>query len=204
MAKEEKQEKLEFKTSVKMVKPFDYDKVYEINKLQAQKEIVEMRRQQLLKAMKDAKPEQIEQQLTNSIIRDNAFSTIMTDIVNNFEFDIDPKQIEFVRNSIKKAQPNIPDKSLDIIVDHTIKRDLVFFHLSRKWDLTVSNKEVKDSLQAYYKATNEPIREMLNDKQKFESVRMTIFNEKIMNEILKRFKIKINPELIERKEQTKN
>lgn len=204
MAKEEKQEKLEFKTSVKMVKPFDYDKVYEINKLQAQKEIVEMRRQQLLKAMKDAKPEQIEQQLTNSIIRDNAFSTIMTDIVNNFEFDIDPKQIEFVRNSIKKAQPNIPDKSLDIIVDHTIKRDLVFFHLSRKWDLTVSDKEVKDSLQAYYKATNEPIREMLNDKQKFESVRMTIFNEKIMNEILRRFKIKINPELIERKEQTKN
>jgi hypothetical protein len=47
-------------------------------------------------------------------------------------------------------------------------------------------------LNGYYKSTNQPIRELLNNKEKFEKIRTSIFNEKISRELLLRFKVKLN------------
>jgi hypothetical protein len=40
--------------------------------------------------------------------------------------------------------------------------------------------------------SNEPIRDYLENKEKFQGIKEMLLHEKIVNEILKRFKIKFN------------
>jgi hypothetical protein len=47
-------------------------------------------------------------------------------------------------------------------------------------------------LENYYKLSNEPIRDYLENKDKFQGIKNMLLHEKIVNEILKRFKFKFN------------
>ena len=60
------------------------------------------------------------------------------------------------------------------------------------WDKKNKKNNKKKSLDNYYQKTNSPIRDILNDKNKFESIRQIMLNERISIELLNRFKVKFN------------
>jgi hypothetical protein len=55
--------------------------------------------------------------------------------------------------------------------------------------VSVSDQEVDQVLEERYKVTNEPIRDIKNDKNKYENIRLQILNNKVINEIGYRFHV---------------
>ena len=84
------------------------------------------------------------------------------------------------------------DKTLQDIATTTLKRNLLFNELAKIWDIRITDQDVKKSLDNYYQKTNMPIRDILNDNNKFESVRQIMLNERIAIELLHRFKVNFN------------
>jgi hemerythrin superfamily protein len=63
----------------------------------------------------------------------------------------------------------------------------------------VSDQEVNDSLEQYYKFSNQSIRPYKEDKNKFEGIRNVMLEEKISNELIRRFsKIRLDHESIKK------
>ena len=181
-------------STIKQIKDLNYDEKFVIKNLSADKRILEMHRERLSKILKDRKPEEIERQISDMVIRDNAFSMIMESIVKCFEFNMDASEVQKIADSLKTNEfyASYPAETLTKIADHIIKRDLIFSELARLWDIRVSDNEVNESLNGYYKATNESIRSYLNDKEKFENVRNVIIGEIITQEMLRRFKFTLD------------
>lgn len=183
-----------YKSKIHLKNKFSYDQQITITELRSDQKMVEAHKARLTSIMKDAKPEELQKQLTHLVIRDNAFSMIMGDIISkSYEFEIDPLDIVPLKEKIVLAYENkLSDEQVINIAEHIIKKDLIFNELAKLWDISVSDTEISDSLQKFYKATNQSIREYTTDKAKFETVRDVILNEKITQEILKRFKVNID------------
>ncbi len=194
-------------SKIKMLKKLDYTKIYEINKLYADKNTLEMHQQKLKEILKNPTKEDLDKQVFNLVVKDNSINVILQDIItNSFEFEIDNKDIEdyktrIIANMQKAYNQNKNENLLKQINDvnfinnltnSSIKHDLVFSKLGELWDIEVTDQEVKNALDIYYKKTNLSIRDYINDKEKFDAIRMIIFNEKINNELIHRFHIKLN------------
>ncbi|SYV94076.1 Putative molecular chaperone [Mycoplasmoides gallisepticum] len=71
----------------------------------------------------------------------------------------------------------------------------------------MSDNEVKNMLDIYYEKTNQSIHDVLNDRQKFESVRSSIFEEKMVLKTISMFLIRFNmqnPNYVEESETDKS
>jgi hypothetical protein len=63
----------------------------------------------------------------------------------------------------------------------------------------VSDQDVNDSLEQYYKISNQSIRAYKEDKAKFENIRNVMLEEKLANELIRRFnKIRLDHESIKK------
>ena len=189
------------KSTVNQITPLNYDEVFELNELFADKKIIASHREHLSRILKDKSPNEIDKQVSNLIIKDNSFNLIMKNIEKNFEFNLDKDEINAIVLNIKSSPLNkkndtnekpISDDKIEMLAKNIIKRDLIFEKLGKLWDIYVTDTEVKNYLNGYYKSTNQPIRELLNNKEKFEKIRLSIFNEKIIRELLLRFKVRLN------------
>lgn len=177
----------------KKISDLDYSHSVIIDKLVGDRQAIENHRNQLKQLYKNETDEQIERRITNIVMRDNAFGKIMAEvIVKSFEFEIDPKEVEAAEKRIKENFKNIPENAVHVVAEQAIKRDLVFDELAKLWDMKVSDDEVKNSLNTYYKLSNSPINQILENKEQFEYTRRMIRDQKITQEILTRFPVKFD------------
>ena len=195
------------KSTIKKLNELDYGQEFEIKQLHADKNFIEFQRKKLKEIHPNAKPEDIDRQIANIVARNNSIDLIIEGISKHFEFIINDEDLRAFAKRIKNNVLNDVDQNmsndtmknmvkndevLKNIATSTLKRNLLFKELAKLWDVRVSDEEVKTSLDNYYAATNMPIRDILNDKAKFESVRDIMLNEKIGNELFHRFRVKFN------------
>lgn len=210
----------DIKSTIKKLNELDYGQEFEIKQLHADKDFIEFQRKKLKEIHPNVKPEDIDRQIANIVARNNSIDLIIEGISKHFEFIINDEDLRAFAKRIKNNVLNDVDQNmsndtmknmvkndevLKNIATSTLKRNLLFKELAKLWDVRVSDEEVKASLDKYYAATNMPIRDILNDKTKFESVRDIMLNEKIGNELLHRFRVKFNlPQPPKNTENSKN
>ena len=195
------------KSKIKRNSEIDYNQEFEITQLHADKGFIEYQRGKFKEIMPNASEAEIEKQITNLIARNNSVDLIIDGIYKYFDITIDDGDVKAFADRIKNnvlndKQGNISndtmkkmvadDKTLQNIAVSTLKRNLLFNELATLWDIRITDEDVKKSLDNYYQKTNMSIRDILNDKNKFESVRQIMLNERISIELLRRFKVNFN------------
>ena len=195
------------KSTIKKISEIDYSQEFELNRLQADKNFVEFQRKKIKEFMPNETAENIDKQIANIVARNNSVDMIVKGIYKHFDINIDNDDIKYFADRIKSnvlndKSENISnetmkkmvsdDKTLQNIATTSLKRNLLFNELAKIWDIRITDDDVKKSLDNYYQKTNLPIRDILNDKNKFDSVRQIMLNERIAIELLHRFKVNIN------------
>lgn len=195
------------KSKIKRNSEIDYNQEFEITQLHADKGFIDYQKGKFKELMPNASETEIEKQVTNLIARNNSVDLIIDGIYKYFDIVIDDDDVKAFAERIKNnvlndKEGNISnstmkemvsnDKVLQNIAVSTLKRNLLFNELATLWDIRITDTDVKQSLDSYYQKTNMPIRDILNDKNKFESVRQIMLNERIGIELLRRFKVNFN------------
>lgn len=195
------------KSKIKKNSEIDYNQEFEITQLHADKGFIEYQKSKFKEIMPNASDTEIEKQIANLVARNNSVDLIIDGIYKYFDIIIDDDDVKAFADRIKNnvlndKQGNISndtmkkmvtdDKTLQNIAVSTLKRNLLFNELATLWDIRITDEDVKKSLDNYYQKTNMPIRDILNDKNKFESVRQIMLNERISIELLRRFKVNFN------------
>ena len=195
------------KSKIKRNSEIDYNQEFEITQLHADKDFIEYQRSKFKEIMPNASDTEIEKQIANLVARNNSIDLIIDGIYKYFDITIVDDDVKAFADRIKNnvlndKQGNISndtmkkmvadDKTLQNIAVSTLKRNLLFNELATLWDIRITDEDVKKSLDNYYQKTNMPIRDILNDKNKFESVRQIMLNERIGIELLRRFKVNFN------------
>lgn len=195
------------KSKIKRNSEIDYNQEFEITQLHADKAFIEYQKSKFKEIMPNASETEIEKQIANLVARNNSVDLIIDGIYKYFDITIDDDDVKAFADRIKNnvlndKQGNISndtmkkmvadDKTLQNIAVSTLKRNLLFNELATLWDIRITDEDVKKSLDNYYQKTNMPIRDILNDKNKFESVRQIMLNERISIELLRRFKVNFN------------
>ncbi len=190
------------KSTAKRTKELEYNKEFVVKQLNANPNVVKQQEEQLKKMNPNATAEVIQRQVMNLVVRENVFNNVMQGIVEYYDFNLNKDEIakfeERMKNFYKDAKPEVLTK----LTENMLKKTLVYQDLSSLWDIRTNDEETKQWLQNYYKATNNPIRDIMNDKEKFDNFRQMIQDEKVTNEILMRFRnIKFDLPKKENKEQ---
>lgn len=176
------------KSTAKRTKELEYNKEFVVKQLNANPNVVKQQEEQLKKMNPNATAEVIQRQVMNLVVRENVFNNVMQGIVEYYDFKLDKDEIskfeERMKNLYKDAKPEVLTK----LTENMLKKTLVYQDLSSLWDIRTNDEETKQWLQNYYKATNNPIRDIMNDKEKFDNFRQMIQDEKVTNEILMRFR----------------
>ncbi|MBP5256918.1 MAG: hypothetical protein J6Y96_01030 [Mycoplasma sp.] len=195
------------KSTIKKNSEIDYSQEFELNRLQADKNFVEFQRKKIKEIMPNETAENIDKQVANIVARNNSVDLIIQGIYKHFDININNDDVKSFADRIKNNVLNdknenmsnetmkkmvSDDKTLQDIATTTLKRNLLFNELAKIWDIRITDQDVKKSLDNYYQKTNMPIRDILNDTNKFESVRQIMLNERIAIELLHRFKVNFN------------
>ncbi|WEK83214.1 MAG: hypothetical protein L3I91_00735 [Mycoplasma sp.] len=179
------------KSTAKQIKPLNYNEKIVITELRADQNIVEQHKARLKQMFPNDKEQDLERKITEIVARDNVFAAIMNIIVPSFSFDIKKEDTDRVITDLKKLYKDVDEKNLNMIAENVIKRDAMFVELAKLWDIFVTDEEVKEALNGYYKVTNEPIRDFLSDQQKFDNIRNLMLADKISKEMFGRFNYRI-------------
>jgi FKBP-type peptidyl-prolyl cis-trans isomerase (trigger factor) len=121
---------MEFKSKIKRIKDPDTSKELVISNLYADKQMIEAHRQRLVNIFKNDTPQQIDQKISNIVIRDNVFNAAMNEIVKSYEINYDEEEIS---NAIVKIKPQFADASdekLKNIAQKLIAKALIFRDLA--------------------------------------------------------------------------
>ncbi len=175
-------------STIKKIKDLDYNQKFEIKKLFANPDTLETQRNQMKSINPKATTDEVEKRVFNLVVRDNIFNAIMNYIVTCYEFSIEKSEIEKYSERVKTIYKNAPAEKINEITEITLKKTLVFSELAKLWDIRTTDEETKNSLQNYYKMTNNPIRDILENKNQFEGYKQMIQDQKITAEIIMRFR----------------
>lgn len=187
------------KSTIKKITTINTDKEEIIKSLRVDHQIVQLHFKRLSELFKNDTPEQISRKLQNIVVRDNLFNAIMEEVVRNFEVTYDDEEIKTVAQRLTSQFSNKKPEVITEIAKKVITKTLVFEELAKEWNITVSDQEVNDSLEQYYKFSNQSIRPYKEDKNKFEGIRNVMLEEKISNELIRRFsKIRLDHESIKK------
>ncbi|MDR2462118.1 MAG: hypothetical protein LBD05_02860, partial [Mycoplasmataceae bacterium] len=121
-----------------------------------------------------------------------------------FKFVLDEEEKKQMKELLKVAifnNTDVEEEKINDAAEKFIKKNLIFKFLKNKWEVVVTDDTVKKSLEEYYEKTNEPIRNILNNKEEFEKVKNSIVEEQIIKKILATFKIKLDLEKANKEEQ---
>lgn len=187
-----------FKSKCEKIKDIDYSKSFVISKLFADEQMVKLHQERLMKFLKNPTPEELKKHIDAIVIKENAFNLIMEYIVSCFKFDLDALEVEDFKKRFAQqfADKKFDDAVLTDISKKLISKGLSFEVIAKDNNIVVSDQEAKDYLENYYKSTNNPINEFLNDPNKFNEIKSVILEEKITQWLLTKFKIdlKLDPQ----------
>lgn len=181
------------KSTIKKIRDLDLSEKIILKEIMADKAMVQWHYDKMKATMKDKVTEQeIWRRINAIIIRDNIFNAAMEKLVNFYEFQIIEQDITEIATKLKEL---FPDRELEVLKDVAEKmliKEMIFEDLSNLWNIKVTDDEVKAALDSYYKFTNESVKNYLEDQDKFENIRKTIFEEKMANEIISRIKYELD------------
>lgn len=176
-------------------KDVDYTKIINIGRIQQPKEFVEQERNRLNQIYKTQieqnkiSPQQIEQLVQNTIVQRNVIEGVKVYLREFYELKSDDSEKNEIKEALKKQRGDTDDATLTNAADNVIYESLLMKLLGEEWKVSVSDQEVDQVLEERYKVTNEPIRDIKNDKNKYENIRLQILNNKVINEIGYRFHV---------------
>ncbi|XQP55748.1 MAG: hypothetical protein ACOQNY_02980 [Mycoplasmoidaceae bacterium] len=187
-------------TTIKKIKEPDFSKEVVIDRLVADKQAVDFHFNRMKKEFGDKLSDQeIHKRIHNMVVRDNIFNAAMHIIVPCYEIKIDEKDIKNIAEAFAKNDPRLakaPFEYVKMMATRMVEKEMLFAVLSKEWNITVDDTELRNALDAYYKETNHPIRDILNDPKRMESIRKTILDQKIANAICAKLKFKMDNEAI--------
>ncbi len=190
---------MKLKSTVKRIKDFDFSQEVVITRLQASREMVKFHHDRMKKSFPEMKEEDIWQKINSIVIRDNVFNEAMKKTVTCYEMNINSEDVKQVVENMKKANPNFAqanEQALSLMAQRSIEKELIFRDLQKLWKIEVSDKEVKDVLQKMYETTNYPIRDIINDPKKIESLKAPILEQKTADTLIGKLKWKLDREAI--------
>ena len=176
------------KSTAKRTKELEYNKEFVVKQLNANPNVVKQQEEQLKKMNPNATAEVIQRQVMNLVVRENVFNNVMQGIVEHYDFNLDKDEVTKFEEKMKSIYKDAKPEVLTKLTENMLKKTLVYEDLSSLWDIRTNDDETRQWLQNYYKATNNPIRDIMNDKEKFDNFRQMIQDEKVTNEILMRFR----------------
>ncbi|MDR3257897.1 MAG: hypothetical protein LBT17_03800 [Mycoplasmataceae bacterium] len=192
----------ELKSTIKQLTPINTDKEIVITALRADRRMVEMHAKRLTELFKNETQQQINMKLQNIIARENVFNAIMEETVRNFETTFDEDELKTLKERLKTQFPQQNENNLTEIAKKVIIKTLIFRELGKQWNISVTDDEINASLEQYYKVSNQSIRDYKENKEKFEGIRNVIFEEKITNELIKKYSnVRIDWETIKKQQE---
>ncbi|MDC4163552.1 MPN555 family protein chaperone [Mycoplasma bradburyae] len=181
-------------SKLKLKKDIDYSTEITVSQFFIDPAMLQQQRERIKAALpKEMSDESIMQyELLQLTIKDNLFSAIMNYLADHFEFEMSEEQMKSVIEQLKLSGVNADENILKNMADKIIKKGLMFDHFAKEWNVKVTDEEVKNMLDAYYEKTNQSIHDVLNDKNKFESVRVSILEEKMVMKTISKFALRFN------------
>ena len=189
-------------STIKKIKEPDFSNEITITKLSASKEMIDWH----FNKMKDTfgeklTNEDIWKRIHSLVLRDNIFNESMKIIVPCYEIKIDPEQLKQIAEIVKKNNKDLekaPQPYIDMVAQRMIEKQMVFACLAKEWKIEVKDEEAKTMLENYYKQTNQPIRDMLNNPKAMQGIKNTMLEQKIADEVCKKLKYKIDWETVKK------
>lgn len=198
--KKEETKTVRAESTIKKIKDPDFSKEVTIDRLSADKQALDFHFNRMKKEFGDKlSDEDIQKRIHNMVVRDNIFNAAMHIIVPCYEIKIDPKDLQNIIDLMIKSDPRLGRAPYDYVktmATRLMEKEMLFAVLAKEWKIEVSDQELRDTLDAYYKETNHPIRDILNDSKRMESLRKTVLEQKITNTICSKLKFKMDNEAI--------
>lgn len=180
------------KSTARKIKEPDFSKEIIITRLNATKEAVKWHYQNLKKSFGDKLSEQeIWKRINALILRDNVFNEAMKILVSCCEINIDPDELKNVTQFVKETNKNLPNinpQYFEVIARRMIERQLIFDMVEKAWNITVTDEEVKQNINDYYKRTNQPVRDILNNEKTMKQIKASLLVQKLTDEICNKIK----------------
>lgn len=158
-----------------------------ISELRIDPQVLEMHKQRINTVFANLSEQERDQQLHNVVLRDNLFSQAMDRLVQSYTFDIDAEELAQYKQAIISSFGEDKSQYAEEIANKLIMKALIFADLQKEFDITITDQELVKILQDYYQQTNQPIRDFMSDKQRFESAKQTLLEEKTTAFIIEKF-----------------
>lgn len=183
------------KSKILNKKPIDKNHTIYVSDIDLPQETIERHRQRINTIFANQTEEFRNEQLNKMIIHDVKFGRAMDYLVTNYEFEIDPEELNAQYNIILegfKKDPNfIQNEASEQFIkkqaERLIIQKLVFDDIKASENIDVNDEELEKILLDYYKETNQPIRNFKQDKVSYENARESIIFEKIIFNIIGMF-----------------
>lgn len=178
---------MEMKSKIKSKKPIDWSRTIVITDVSIHPKVFEEHKKRVDTVFANLSEEMRNQQLNNIILRDNIFNKAMDFLVQDYEFEIDKEELDKFKNNLKSTLNQESDEILEEISEKLIKKILIFADIQKENNITISDDELIKILNNYYEQTNQPIRDFMEDKEKFENAKNSLLEEKTTAFIIEKF-----------------
>ena len=175
------------KSKITNKRDIDWKRTIYISDLKIDPQVLEMHKQRINTVFANLPEEARNQQLHNIVLRDNLFSKAMDILVEYYDIDIDNDDVEEFKKGILATFGPEKEQYADEIARKLIIKALIFDDLQKTYDIKITDQELVGILQDYYEQTNQPIRDFMQDKQRFESAKATLLEEKTTAFIIEKF-----------------
>lgn len=165
----------------------DWNKMLILTDLKVDPQIFEMHRQRINTIFASLPIEKRNQQLHNIILRDNLFSKAMEIIVPSYDFEFDKEDVNKIAIGVVNNYGEDKKPNAENIAKKMITKALIFHDLQKTYNIEITDDELMNILQDYYQNTNQPIRDFMEDSEKFNNAKNTLLEEKTTAFIIDKF-----------------
>lgn len=175
------------KSKIVNKRDIDWTKTIVLNDLKVDPQVLEMHKQRIDTIFASLPIEQRGQQLHNIVLRDNLFSKAMEFIVPCYDFEFASEDVSEIAKGVVANYGESKKPHAEEIAKRMITKALIFDDIQRSFNLEISDDELMNILQDYYKNTNQPIRDFMEDSEKFNNAKRTLLEEKTTAFIIEKF-----------------
>ena len=165
----------------------DWTQKIVLTDLKVDPKVLELHRQRIDTIFASLPIEKRSQQLHNIILRDNLFSKAMEIIVPCYDFEFNSNDINEISKSVILNYGEDKKEHANDIAKRMITKALIFNDLQNSFDIKITDDELMSILQDYYQNTNQPIRDFMEDSEKFNNAKNTLLEEKTTAFIIEKF-----------------
>lgn len=177
----------EMKSKIVSKKDIDWSRVIVLDELRVEPQVLEMHKQRINTVFKDLPEDQRNQQLHNIVIRDNLFNKAMDYLIQDYTFELDPNEVKLYEDGIIQSFGEEKRPYAHEIAEKLIQKNLIFADLQKEYNINITDDELTKILQDYYQQTNQPIRDFMQDEERFQAAKQTLLEEKTTAFIVDKF-----------------